>query len=263
MSRRYTLNNSSQPSGSTGTSTGSTAPTSPAPANSGGKTPNSQKSVSPGILLGISGGWLVARMFLLGGSLWILEIIAVIIAAGIAHSKGGKGQKVTSKIIIILAVLNFFIPGFNSWVKGIRDNQLNPSPPEQSTQQEQVAPAPVEETISTERVVVSGRKITLTGDGTYTVPTGRKSLCFTAMGKTDGSEISDQTVEIEYKGEKLRYSSLGSKCLIFPDNIVGKIKVDFFPGKSWGEEPVLSNMYKRYRTMPGGQGDWPVIRIGE
>lgn len=104
-----------------------TLSSSPASTNSGGKSTDSQNSGYPGILLGISGGWLVARMILLGGVLFPLEIIAIVITAGVAHSKGGKGQKVTAKIIMGLAVLNLFIPGFNSWVKGIRDNQLNPN----------------------------------------------------------------------------------------------------------------------------------------
>ncbi|NBP57999.1 hypothetical protein EBU71_15965, partial [bacterium] len=140
----------------------------------------------------------------------------------------------------------------------------SPPPTEQSAgQQEQAFHAPTEEILSTGRVVVAGRKITLTGDGTYTVPAGRKSLCFTALGKIDGSEITDQTLDIIDNDERLTLSTLGSKCIELPTSMKGSIRVDFFPNESWGEEPVLSKMYKRYRSMPGGQGEWPVIRIGE
>lgn len=161
--------------------------------------------------------------------------------------------------ILALMIAIRFAPGL---IESL-DYSHSSAPPEQSAQQEQLAPAPVEETISTERVVVSGRKITLPGDGNYIVPVGRKSLCFTAMGKTDGSEITDQTLEIIYKGDRSTYTTLGSQCFSLSDDMKGSIIVDFFPGKTWGEEPVLSNMYERYSNMPGGQGDWPVIRIGE
>ena len=237
--RRYSLNNSSRPSGSTETSTGSTAPTSPAPANSGGKTPNSQKSVSPGILLGISGGWLVARMFLLGGSLWILEIIAVIIAAGIAHSKGGKGQKVTSKIIIILAVLNFFIPGFNSWVKGIRDNQLNPP--------EEMSP------------------IVINRDGEYELPNRPLKVCFTMTGDPVKNFYVDQQVIIEGIWQEVQR---GTGCKNLPDSVNGKkVKISLgIPGKQytaeiknkWGLGEAINNEYDYYRVV--GVSAYPIIQ---
>jgi hypothetical protein len=259
---RYRANNTPSPSGSAGTS-GSAVSPAPAPASSGGASSAStasKNSGNSGVLLGISGGLLIARMFLFGGALWLLEIIVIVITAGFAHSKGGKGQKVTAKIIILLAVLNLFIPGFNSWVKGIRDNQLNPSPPEQSAQQEQVAPAPLEETISTERVVVSGRKITLTGDGTYSdIPLGIKSLCFSHWGIKDGSTNVPQQISIN--GEI--FNALGKKCFALDENLSGKIIVDFFPNLDYGEPEKVKNIYNYWRSQPGGQAEWPIIRIGE
>jgi hypothetical protein len=259
---RYRANNTPSPSGSAGTS-GSAVSPAPAPASSGGASSAStasKNSGNSGILLGVSGGWLVARMFLFGGALWILEIIAIVITAGFAHKNGNKGQKKIAWIIIFFAGVNLFIPGFNSWVKGIRDNQLNPSPPEQSTQQqEQVAPAPLEETISTERVVVSGRKITLTGDGTYTVPSGKKSLCFENLGMKDGSSKTSQYLTID----GIEYSALGTKCHALDDTLNGEITVDFFPGKDYGSKEGVEKLYNYWRSQPGGQAEWPIIRIGE
>lgn len=235
--RRYSLNNSSRPSGSTGTSTGSTAPTpAAAPANSGGKTPNSQKSVSPGILLGISGGWLVARMFLLGGSLWILEIIAVIIAAGIAHSKGGKGQKVTAKIIIILAVLNFFIPGFNSWVKGIRDNQLNP-PGEMSP-------------------------IVINRDGEYELPNRPLKVCFTMTGDPVKNFYLDNRVNIN----GTIFVKREDGCQDLPKTVQGKtISISLLSGQPYSQEVKdkigmydVNNNYEYYKRV--GFGNYPTIQ---
>ena len=266
MSRRYNLNNSSRPSGSTGTSTGSTAPPpSPAPA-SGNSTASSKKasqnavSPGPGVLLGISGGWLIARMFLFGGSLWLLEIIAIATMAGFAHSKGGKGQKKFAKAIIGFAILNLLFPGLNSWIKGFRESQLNPPTTEQSAEQpQQVAPAPVEEIPSTERVVVAGRKITLTGDGTYTIPAGKKSLCFTHLGIKDGSTRVPQ--ELSMNGEI--FNTLGTKCFELREDLSGVIIVDFFPEKDYGSPSNIVKVYNYWRSQPGGQAEWPIIRIGE
>lgn len=64
------------------------------------------------------------------------------------------------------------------------------------SQQQQVSPPPFEETPSTERVVVAGRKITLAGDGEYIVPPGKKSLCFTHLGIKDGSTRVPQELSI-------------------------------------------------------------------
>jgi len=196
-------------------------------------------------------------MFLFGGSLWLLEIIAIATMAGFAHSKGGKGQKRFATAVIALAILNLLIPGLNPWVKSLRESQLNPPPPtEQSVGQEQVAPDPVEEMPSTERVVVSGRKITLTGDGTYSVPAGKKSLCFENLGMKDGSSMKSQYLTIN----GLKYSALGTKCHSLPDNLNGKISVELFNGKS---RDRVKKIYDYWRSQPGGQAEWPVIRIGE
>lgn len=260
--RRYNLNNSSRPSGSSNNVGGSTT-SSPAPA-SGSNTASSktvlQSTGSPGVLLGLSGGWLVARMFFFGGTLWLIEIIAISVAAGFVYPKGGKVQKRFATAIIAVALLNLFVPGLNPWIKGLRDSQLNPPTIEQSADQpQQVSPAPVEETPSTERVVVAGRKITLTGDGTYTIPAGRKSLCFTHLGIHDGSTRVPQEIKI---GDEI-FNTLGTKCFSLREELSGKIEVDFFPNREYGDIKNVIKVYNYWRNQPNGQSEWPVIRIGE
>ena len=126
----------------------SRTPPSPAPASGNSKTASSNKASQnsgapvPGVLLGLSGGWLVARMFFFGGTLWLIEIIAISVAAGFVYPKGGKVQKRFATAIIAVALLNLFVPGINPRIKSLRESQLNPPPPtEQSVgQEEQVAP---------------------------------------------------------------------------------------------------------------------------
>ena len=126
-------------------------------------------------------------------------------------------------------------------------------------QQQQGAPAPVEETPSTERVVVAGRKIPLAGDGTYTVPAGKKSLCFTHLGIKDGSTRVPQ--ELSINGEA--FSALGTKCFELREDLSGEAMVDFFPNKEYGSPGNVIKVYNYWKSQPGGQSEWPVIRIGE
>ena len=237
---------------STSTSTTSSPSSSPAPAGNSGsgmKIP----SASPGVLLGVSGGWLLARMLLFGGALLPLEIIAILIGAGVSHFTGGN--KLLSKLVMGIALLNFFFPGLNPGVKQIREAQLNPPAPV-----EQEAPAPpVEEPPSTERVVISGKKITLTGDGNYSIPKGRKSLCFTNLGMKDGSSNTSQYMTLNGK----EYISLGTECHDLPEDLEGKVIVDFFPGKEYGTPEGVKKLYAYWKSQPGGQSELPIIRLGE
>jgi hypothetical protein len=156
-----------------------------------------------------------------------------------------------------VALLNFFIPGLNPGVKQIREAQLNPPAPV-----EQEAPAPPVEEIpppSTERVVVSGKKITLTGDGTYSVPKGRKSLCFTNLGMKDGSQYVIQDVTVA----GVEYIFSGTKCAALPDELEGKVIIDFFPGKDHGTPEGFTKLYAYWKSQPGGQAELPIIRLGE
>ncbi len=253
--RRYSLNNQSNPSSTTSSGTSSTpsTPSSPAPAGNSGsgmKIP----SASPGLLLGLSGGWLLARMFLFGGALWPIEAIAILVADGFAYTQGGKGQKKLALLIMALAGINLFFPGFNQGVKNVRETQINPPAPI-----EQVAPPIEEAPPSTERIVVSGKKITLTGDGTYSVPKGKKSLCFTNLGMKDGSSNKSQYLTIN----GVEYISLGTECHDLPENLEGKVVIDFFPDKEYGTPEGVRKLYAYWKSQPGGQSELPIIRLGE
>ncbi len=252
--RRYSLNNQSNPSSSTTSSSNSSktsSPSSPAPAGKG-KGVSLPSGTFPHLLLGVSGGWLLARMLLFGGALLPLEIIAILIGAGVSHFTGGN--KPLSKLVMGVALLNFFIPGLNPGVKQIREAQLNPPAPI-----EQVAPPVEEPPPSTERVVVSGKKITLTGDGNYSVPKGRKSLCFTHLGLVDGSTRVPQ--ELTLNGES--FSTLGTKCFPLKEELEGNLQVDFFSEQDYGAPEKVKGIYAYWNTQPGGQSEWPVIRLGE
>lgn len=237
MSRRYTLNNSSRPSGSTGTSTGSTAPTpAAAPANSGGKTPNSQKSVSPGILLGMSGGWLITRMILLGGVLFPLEIIAIIVTAGFVYPKGGKVQKRFATTIIVIAILNLFIPGINPGVKQVRETQLNP--PEEMT------------------------PIVINRDGEYELPNRPLKVCFTMTGDPVKNFYLDNRVNIN----GTIFVKREDGCQDLPKTVQGKtISISLLSGQPYSQEVKdkigmydVNNNYEYYKRV--GFGNYPTIQ---
>lgn len=125
---------------------------------------------------------------------------------------------------------------------------------------EEVAP-PAEEVPppSTERVVVSGKKITLRGDGTYSLPKGKKSLCFTNLGMKDGTSTKSQYLTLN----GVEYISLGTECHALPEDLEGEVVVDFFPGKKWGTTSEVKRLYAYWKSQPGGQSEWPIIRIGE
>lgn len=39
--------------------------------------------------------------------------------------------------------------------------------------------------------------------------------------------------------------------------------VDFFSKKEYGSPEKVIEIYNYWRSQPGGQSEWPVIRIGE
>jgi hypothetical protein len=210
--------------------------------------------VSPGLLIAGSGAYLLARMFFFGGALGPIEAIAILIADGFAYKNGGKGQKNLATLIIVFTALNLVFPGLMPWIKGFREAQLNPPAPI-----EQVAPPVEEPPPSTERVVVSGKKITLTGDGTYSVPKGKKSLCFTNLGMKDGSSNTSQYLTIN----GVEYISLGTECHDLPEELEGQVVIDFFPGKEYGTPEGVRKLYAYWKSQPGGQSELPIIRLGE
>lgn len=241
MSRRYTLNNSSRPSGSTGTSTGSTAPTSPAPAM-GNSTASSKKASQnagapvPGILLGMSGGWLITRMILLGGVLFPLEIIAIIVTAGFVYPKGGKVQKRFATTIIVIAILNLFIPGINPGVKQIRETQLNP--PEEMT------------------------PIVINRDGEYELPNRPLKVCFTMTGDPVKNFYLDNRVNIN----GTIFVKREDGCKDLPKTVQGKtISISLLSGQPYSQEVKdkigmydVNNNYEYYKRV--GFGNYPTIQ---
>lgn len=248
MARRYSLNNQSNPSPT------SASPSSPAPAGKG-KGVSLPSGTSPNLLLGLSGGWLLARMLLFGGALLPLEIIAILIGAGVSHFGGNKPL---SKLVMGVALLNFFIPGLNPGVKQIREAQLNPPPTEQSAGQEQVnpSPSPTPTPRATHRVVASGEVIVLDGDKAITIPEGRKSLCFSYLG-IPGDKMVNQEVKI---GEEI-FSEMGTVCEDI-SHLSGGFSVVLFPDDNWSSQQIR-DFYAYWRDQPGGQGEFPIIRIGE
>lgn len=232
----------------------SSPPSAPAPAgnSSGMKIP----SASSGNLLLGTGGLLLLRMLVFGWVLSPLEAIVVVIVSGFAHYKGDAGQKKLAKWFIGLGLVQFFAPTAIAWVQNLHQAQFNPPAPV-----EELAP-PAEEVPlpSTERVVVSGKKITLTGDGTYSnIPKGRKSLCFSHWGLKDGSTNVPQQISVN--GEI--FNALGKECFPLDETLSDTIIVDFFPNLDYGAPKKVKDMYNYWKSQPGGQAEWPIIRIGE
>jgi len=180
--------------------------------------------------------------------------LAVISLVGTFSIKG-KRKLIAASLLAVGILL-----GIATYSNDIRQSQLNPSQTtEQSAgQQEQVAPTPVEEMPSTERMVWGGEKVVLAGDGEYLLPKGKKSLCITGLGMKDGSTLVPQDITIG----GISYGTLGSKCQELPAELEGRVIVDFSPGKPWGTKEAIFNIYKEYDSKPGGIGQLPFIAIG-
>lgn len=254
---RYRANNTPKPSGSANSTsvTPSPAPTTnTSPSNGGGSSGKTQNWIMP---IGIA--YLVIRgLFIIGRNyITIFDWIIIIILAFFAILSFWKGKNRWLSLVLIVAI------GCIIWFNQAHIDsfkQQSTSPTEQSAgKQEQVAPAPTEEIPSTERVVISGKKITLTGDGTYSVPMGRKSLCLTNLGMKDGSQYVVQDVTVA----GVEYIFSGTECKSLPDELKGDVIIDFFPGKDHGTPKGFKELYNYWKSQPGGQAEWPVIRIGE
>jgi hypothetical protein len=164
----------------------------------------------------------------------------------------GKQKRISAFLLgmsLLLGIISFSAPLPYS----------QPPSSQSESQQQQLAPSPTENSPSTERVAVAGRKITLTGDGAYNIPAGKKSLCFENLGIKNGSSMTSQYLTIE----GVEYSALGTECHVLPESLSGVLKVDFFPGKEYGTEEGAKKLYQYWKNQPGGQSEWPVIRIGE
>ena len=235
---------------------------SPAPAAGASKTPSGgggSSGKTQNWIMPIGIAYLVIRgLFIIGRNyITIFDWIIIIILAFFAILSFWKGKNRWLSLVLIAAI--GCIIWFNQYhIDSFKTQSTLPT--EQSAgQQEQASPAPTEEIPSTERVVISGKKITLTGDGTYSVPKGRKSLCFTNLGLKDGSSNTSQYLTID----GVEYISLGTDCHDLPENLEGNVVIDFFPGKEYGTPEGVKKLYAYWRSQPGGQAEWPVIRIGE
>lgn len=166
-------------------------------------------------------------------------------------ASSGKQKRISAILLgssLLLGIISFSV---------LSPYSQHPSVLKDSKQQ-QLAPAPVEENPSTERMVWGGEKIILAGDGNYFIPRGKKSLCITALGMKDGSTLVPQDLDV---GGTL-YSELGSRCQEMPPGLAGQISVDFSPGKPWGTKEAILQIYKEYDSKPGGIGQFPFIAIG-
>jgi len=229
---RYRANNTPKPSGSANST--SVTP-SPAPASGNSKTASSNKASQnsgapvPGVLLGLSGGWLVARMFFFGGTLWLIEIIAISVAAGFVYPNG-KGQKKFATAIIAVALLNLFVPGINPWIRNLRESQLNP-PGEMAS-------------------------IVINRDGEYDLPARPLKVCFTQTGDPAKTFYVDQQIIIEDIWQITRRET---GCDDIPESVSGKkVRISLgIPGKQytpeikkkWGFGPDINNDYDYYGSI--------------
>jgi len=239
--RRYNLNNSSRPSGSANSTGGTTTP-SPAPASGNAKTASSNTASqnaggpAPGVLLGLSGGWLVTRMIFLGGVLLPLEIIAIIIAAGFVYPKGGKVQKRFATAIIVVALLNLFVPGINPGVKQIRETQLNTT--------EEMSP------------------IVIDKDGVYELPNRPLKVCFTMTGDPKINFYLDNRVNID----GTIFVQREDGCQRLPKNLQGKsVSIYLLSGQPYSQAVKdrigmndVNNNYEYYKKI--GFGHYPTIQ---
>lgn len=251
------IKGTSTSSGGGGTSSTSSSPStassSPTPAGNSGGNWLMPTWLGP-TLLAIALLWLILRIIIFKGAPEDLEATFAVIIPLTGACLVKKEMRFSGFILSGIIIFMVLFPRVMTGLQGIRQSQLKPAPVEQ------VAPPPEEVPLpSTERVVVSGKKITLTGDGTYSVPKGRKSLCFTHLGMKNGSSSKSQYLTLN----KVEYSALGRECHDLPEDLGGKVVVDFFPGKKWGDPSEVKKLYARWKSQPGGQSEWPVIRLGE
>ncbi|MEY2986200.1 MAG: hypothetical protein RJB24_429 [Candidatus Parcubacteria bacterium] len=232
--RRYNLNNSSRPSGSSNNAGGSTT-SSPAPASaSSNKASQNSGAPVPGVLLGLSGGWLVARMFFFGGTLWLIEIIAISVAAGFVYPKGGKVQKRFATAIIGIVLLNLFVPGINPGVKQIRETQLNTT--------EEMYP------------------IVIDKDGVYELPNRPLKVCFTKTGDINESLVHKVLIQ------DILFSQHEDGCQNLTKTVQGKtVSISLLSGQPYSQEVKdrigmndVNNNYEYYKKV--GFGHYPIIQ---
>lgn len=153
--------------------------------------------------------------------------------------------------IILTTILSaWFFPQLPAAVESYQPGV--PSPQEQVNQ----SPSPTPTPRATHRVIASGEVIVLDRNKTITIPEGRKSLCFSYLG-IPGDKMSNQELNL---GEEF-FSEMGTVCKDI-SHLSGKVSVVMYPKDSWSSQQVR-DWYRGWKNQPGGQGEFPVIRIGE
>jgi len=227
---------------------------------------------APGVLLGISGGWLVAvAPWVFGGSLGfllatIMRLLPVHWGALVFFSILGVGASFFVKegsfrkwgrrafgVVIILHILSAWVaPDAPKSVEGLQPGTsiLTPSP----AQEEQVAPLspnpPPEAPIYRERISqIPGKRIVLTKSKTINLPPGQKDICFSWLGyNTNGDRVNQQ---LTLGG--VEFSTQGSNC--FPVEMEGEVEVKFL-----NPPQTEVDTYKIIKGK-GGQGEYPFIKL--
>lgn len=225
--------------GSKGSNTSSSTNSSPAPTSNGSGGMKFPSGASPSALLAVSGGWLLARMFLFGGALLPIEAIAILVADGFAYTQGGKGQKKLALLIMAVAAINLFFPGFNQGIKNIRETQLNP---------------PGEMT-----------PIVLKKSGKYTMPNRAVKLCLTMTGDPKKNEYINQQIQIDAWTHPPQIST---GCVDVPDQYkdkqvtisLGSYGKQYTSGikEKWNFGPDINNDYDYY-IKKIGVGTYPTL----
>jgi hypothetical protein len=161
-------------------------------------------------------------MFLFGGALWPIEAISILVADGFAYNQGNKGQKKLALLIMAIAGINLFFPGFNQGVKNVRETQLNP-PGEM---------APIE----------------IISDGEYDLPDRPLKVCITMTGDPATNTYLKQ--EIIIKGI-WKHIQVGTDCIPLPKSVEGKrVNISLGThGKEWS--PQLKEKVKREKGYAG------------
>jgi hypothetical protein len=150
--------------------------------------------------------------------------------------------------ILALMIAIRFAPGLIDSL----DYSHSSTPPEQSTQQEQLAPAPVEEDIDKRAILPrTNNPIYLTQSGQYKVKPGKYRLCFSWLGDETG--YYNQGLRIDNE----EFISNGLNC--FPKNISSNlVNVEFI-----NPPQTEVDTYMMTRNKKGGQGLYPFLETTE
>lgn len=213
--------------------TSSATSSSSAPANGGGSGMKLPSGTTPNLLLGLSGGWLLARMLLFGGILPNGEIFVLAIITLIAVGLNRKIW-VPALIIGIILLVHFLHPTLNQDVKAVRENKVNPPG--------EMAP------------------IVINRDGEYDLPDRPLKVCFTLTGDPNQNFYLDNKVEI---GGTL-FVQRDAGCLDIPNTLRGKISISLLSGQPYSDQVKekigmndVNNNYEYYKKI--GFGEYPTI----